>query len=163
MKFVTGAAALSIVVIVSLGCGVYSFSASGKRQFNSLSISQFENNTIQYQLADLLTDAVIKAFLGDGTIKIKEASRAEAVLNGTVTEYRRDAFTYDRQDNVTQYAAKVKIHVKVLKGNTDEVIWEQDFFEQGVYDANTETEEDGQNRAIALLTRSILDRTTKSW
>jgi hypothetical protein len=32
-----------------------------------------------------------------------------------------------------------------------------------VYNANEETEENGQTRAIELLTTTILDRTTKSW
>ena len=115
------------------------------------------------QLADRLTDAVIKAFIGEGTISVKEASKAEAVLVGTVTEYKREPFTYDRQDNVSQFAAKVKVHVKTVKANTEEVIWEEDFIAQGVYEAASETEGDGQTRAIDILTRNILDRTTKSW
>jgi len=105
----------------------------------------------------------MNAFIGDGTISVREASKAEAVMTGTVTEYRREAYTYDKTDNVSQYAANVKIHVKVVKANTDEVIWEEDFFAQGVYDPSTETEEDGQNKAIAILKSNILDRTTKSW
>ncbi len=151
------------LLLLQTGCGVYSFSSSGKKPFTSVSIGQFQNNTIEYQLADRLTDAVIKAFIGEGSIAVKEESKAEAVMIGTVTDYKREPFTYDRQDNVSQFASKVKIHVKTVKANTDEVIWEEDFVAQGVYDAASETEDDGQSRAIDLLTRSILDRTTKSW
>jgi hypothetical protein len=149
--------------LMQTGCGVYSFSSSGKKPFNSVSIGQFQNNTIEYQLADRLTDAVIKAFIAEGTVAVKEASKAEAVMIGTVTEYKREPFTYDRQDNVSQFAAKVKVHVKTVKANTEEVIWEEDFVAQGVYEAASELEENGQSRAVDLLTRSILDRTTKSW
>ena len=162
MKAIAGVVILCMMVLVC-GCGVYSFSASGKKPFSSVSISQFDNKTIEYQLADRLTDAVINAFISDGTVPVREASKAEAAMTGTVTEYRREAYTYDKQDIVSQYAANVRIHVKVVKANTDEVIWEEDFYAQGVYSPSTETEEDGQNKAIAILKGNILDRTTKSW
>lgn len=162
MRTIAGIVILGLLIL-GTGCGVYSFSASGKKPFSSVSISQFDNRTIEYQLADRLTDAVMNAFISDGSIPVREASKAEAVMTGTVTEYRRDAYTYDKQDNVSEYAANVKIHVKVVKANTEEVIWEEDFFAQGVYNPSTETEEDGQNKAIAILKSNILDRTTKSW
>jgi len=145
------------------GCGVYSFSSSGKAAFESLHVNQFENRTIEYQLADRLTDAVVDAFIRDNTVTIMEPSQAEAVMNGTVVSYRREAYTYDQQDIVTEYAVKVGLNIKVVKSESDEVIWEKEFFGQGVYDANTETEEDGQNRVITLLTADIMSFTTKSW
>jgi len=145
------------------GCGVYSFSGAGKAPFASVNVAQFENTTIEYQLADRLTDAVVDAFIRDNTVQVREPSRAEAVMNGTVIGYRRDAYTYDQQDNVKEYAVKVSVHVKVVKAGSDEVIWEKDFYAEGVYDAAAETEDDGQGRAISLLTADIVNQTTKSW
>ena len=145
------------------GCGVYSFSGAGKAPFASVNIAQFENTTIEYQLADRLTDAVVDAFIRDNTVQVREPAKAEALMNGTVVGYRRDPYTYDQQDIVSQYAVKVSVHVKVVKANAEDVIWEKDFYAEGIYDANTETEEDGQARAITLLTANILDQTTKSW
>lgn len=158
---------LSIIALLFLvfcaGCGVYSFSQSGKPAFESVNIAQFRSNTIEYQLADLLTDAVIDAFILDNSIEVLEASRAEAVMSGTVTSYRRDPYTYDDADVVSEYAVKVNIHVKVVKSNSEDIIWEEDFFARGVYSALDEEEEQGQEKAIILLTADILDRTTKSW
>jgi len=145
------------------GCGVYSFSGAGKAPFASVNIAQFENTTIEYQLADRLTDAVVDAFIRDNTVQVREPAKAEALMNGTVVGYRRDPYTYDQQDIVSQYAVKVSVHVKVVKANAEDVIWEKDFYAEGVYDANKETEADGQTRAITLLTANILDQTTKSW
>ncbi|MEE9443908.1 MAG: LptE family protein [candidate division Zixibacteria bacterium] len=155
--------ALLILIIVS-GCGPYSFSPSGKSAFQSVYVAQFENNTIQYEMGDRLTDAVIDAFVLDNTVQVKESDKAEAVLNGTVISYRRDPHTFDQQDNVTKYAVKVSLRVKIAKANTEDIIWEETFYAEGVYDANTETEEgEGQDRVISLLTADILDKTTKSW
>ena len=154
---------LGAILSTAIGCGVYSFSAAGKPAFQSVNITQFENKTIEYQLSDRLTDALIDAFIRDNTIPIKEAAKAEALMTGTVTSYRRDPYTYDRQDVVSEYAVKVSVHVKVVKANSEDVIWEDDFFTEGVYNAVDETEEDGQKKVITLLTANILDRTTKSW
>ena len=144
------------------GC-VYSFSAAGKPAFETLHVSQFTTETAEYQLADRLTDAVIDGLIQDNTVKIREASRADAVMEGSVSGYRRDPYTYEQNDIVTEYAVKVSVHVKVVKANTEDVIWEDNFYAEGVYNADTETDQDGQNRAITQLTADILDRTTKSW
>ena len=154
---------LIVISTVICGCGVYSFSASGKAAFESLNVAQFENNTMEYQLSDRLTDAVIDAFINDNKVQIKEPSQAEAIMNGTVTSYRRVPYTYDQSDIVTEYAVKVTLSIKVVKAETEDVIWEKEFFADGIYDANTEAEEDGQSRAIVLLTADILNQTTQSW
>ncbi len=145
------------------GCGVYSFSAAGQAPFKSVAIMQFENTTIEYEFADRLTDAVVDAFILDNVVKVLEPSRAEAIMNGTVVGYRRDPYTYDQQDNVSEYVVKVSVRVKAVKSDSEDIIWEEDFYAEGVYDAIGETEDDGKNRAIVRLTADILDHTTKSW
>ena len=154
---------LITIVLFFEGCGVYSFSPSGKPDFKSVYINQFETTTIEFQLADRLTEQVIDAFIEDNTVEIREKSQAEADMQGTMTSYKRDPYTYDINDQVSEYVVKINIHVRVTKTGTEEVFWEDDFYAEGVYKADTETEEDGQNRAIAILTADILDRTTKSW
>jgi hypothetical protein len=152
-----------LLILFAGGCGVYSFSSSGKAPFESLNVAQFENKTMEYQLADQLTDAIVDAFIRDNIVEIKEPSRAEAVMNGTVVSYRRDPYTYDQSDNVSQYAVKVAVHVKVSKSDSEDMIWEKEFYAEGIYDALTETEDDGQQRVVNLLTEDILNSTTKSW
>lgn len=153
---------LMVTTAVS-SCGVYSFSASGKAPFETVSVSQFDNQTIEYELGDRLTDAVIDVFIQDNNIQVLEPSRAEAIMNGVVVSYRRDAYTYDQQDNVQEYVVKVSVRIKVVKADSEDMIWEKDFYAEGVYDAVGETEDDGKVRAVAQITLDILDFTTKSW
>jgi outer membrane lipopolysaccharide assembly protein LptE/RlpB len=163
MKLI-GTISLLIMLLINIsGCGVYSFSSSGKAPFESLHVTQFENNTIEYQLSDLLTVAVVEAFIHDNTVEIKESSRAEAIMKGTVVSYRRDPYTYDQSDEVSEYAVKVAVHIKVVKSDSEEIIWEKEFYTEGIYDALAETEVDGQKRAAAQITGDIISSTTKSW
>jgi len=154
---------IGFTAVLLSGCGVYSFSPSGKPDFESVYINQFETTTIEFQLADRLSEQVIDAFIEDNTVKIRDKSQAEADLQGSVTGYKRDPYTYDKSDQVTEYVVKVNIHVKVAKTGTEDIYWEEDFYAEGVYKADSETEEEGQDRAIAILAADILDRTTKSW
>jgi hypothetical protein len=55
------------------------------------------------------------------------------------------------------------VKIKVVKSDSEDIIWEEDFYAEGIYEAGTETEEDGQNRVVSLLTSDILNHTTKSW
>jgi hypothetical protein len=158
-----GLVILGLCLAVVSGCGVYSFSGAGKAPFETLSVSPFANNTIEYELGDRLTDAVVDAFIRENLVKIVDPSRAEAVMDGTVESYRRDPYTYTKEDIVSQYAVKVSVKVKVLKSESEDIIWEKDFYAEGVYNADTEVEEDGQTRAIELLTADIVNNTTKSW
>jgi len=158
-----GLVILGVCLAVVSGCGVYSFSGAGKAPFETLNVSPFANNTIEYEMGDRLTDAVVDAFIRENLVKIVEPARAEAVMDGTVEGYRRDPYTYDEQDNVSQYAVKVSVRVKVLKPESEDIIWEKEFYAEGVYDVDTETEEDGQARAVTLLTADIVNNTTKSW
>jgi hypothetical protein len=152
-----------VIIAAAAGCGVYSFSATSKPPFASVNVPQFENQTPEFQLSDRLTDAVVDAFIADNTVKVKEASQAEAIMNGTILTYRREPYTYDQQDVVSQYVVKVSMRVRVLKAASEDVIWEREFYAEGVYEANGESESDGQARVIARLTADILDKTTKSW
>lgn len=154
---------LSLILLFTTGCGVYSMRPAGKPAFESVNVAQFESKTPEYQLADRLTDAVVDAFIRDNTVEVREAARAEAIMTGTLVNYRRAAFTYDKEDVVTEYAVKVTLQVTVKQAGSEDIIWEEEFFAEGIYDALDETEDDGQTRAIELLTTSILDRTTKSW
>ena len=53
----------------------------------------------------------------------------------------------------------------VLKkgGGSDEELWKQSFTSEGIYLADSETEEDGQSRAAQKLVIDIINRTTKNW
>ncbi|MCK5125923.1 MAG: hypothetical protein KAR42_06690 [candidate division Zixibacteria bacterium] len=156
-----------IVVFFSLiiaACGPYSFSASGKAAFKSLHIKPFDNKTIEYELTDKLFDALTTSFQLDNTVQILEVSKAEAVMSGTLTGYRRDPYDYNEQDVVEQYAVKVTFLVRIVKANSEDVILEESFYAEGIYDANTEAEtQEGHEKVIIKLTADILDKITKSW
>jgi lipopolysaccharide assembly LptE-like protein len=145
------------------GCVIYSFSPGGKSSVKTIYVPQFENKTIEVGLSGQMTDLVVDAFIRDGSIKIVEKDKAEAILFGVLSNYRREAYTYDEADNVTHYVVKVTFAVVLKDTEKNEDIWAETFFSEGIYDAATESEEDGQVSAADNLVVDIINRTTKSW
>ncbi len=53
--------------------------------------------------------------------------------------------------------------VTLQKGESDEELWKETFYSEGIYSADTETEEEGQAKAADKLVVDVINRTTKSW
>ncbi len=162
----TAAVTILVAAALSLGGCFYSFSDKGSLDFESVHISQVnfqQEAAAEFEFADRLTDALVDVFIADNIIEVSDESRAEAILETTVTDYRREPHTYDANENVSKYAVRVSIVTKARKPDSEDLYWQEDFFGEGIYDAATETDEEGKGRVIEILTQYILDRATKSW
>jgi len=157
---------INIFILISLvitGCGVYTFKPKGKSEIKSIAIERFQNKTSEYGLEDQLTDEVTDAIIADGSMKVVTPDKAEAVLTGILTRYERKPYKYDENDQVETYAIYMYFDVTLKKTADGSDIWHKNMNQIGVYRVADETEEDGRQRAIALLVQEIINKTTKSW
>lgn len=144
------------------GCGVYSFSPGGKSSIKTISVTQFENRTIEYGLSSRMTDLVIDALISDGNLKVVSASEADANLVGVMTNYERKPYTFDKSDVVSQYVVKIVFDI-TLTDKDEKELWREQFYSEGIYSADDQTEDEGQFLAADKLVIDIINRTTKSW
>ncbi|MCD6250590.1 MAG: LptE family protein [candidate division Zixibacteria bacterium] len=158
-----GVAGLVCLAIALSGCGVYTFNPRGKSTISTIAVEPFENQTSQYGLADQMTETVIDAFIADGSMKVVAVDVADATLIGTLTRYERLAQEFDESDQVTQYKVQIGFNV-TLKNTADQSdIWTIQLTLDGIYDADEETEENGQRLVGEQLVEAVLNKTTKSW
>ncbi|MFQ5499500.1 MAG: LPS assembly lipoprotein LptE [Candidatus Zixiibacteriota bacterium] len=155
--------AVLITVAMICGCTVYTFNPGGKSSIQSVAIERFENKTAEFGLADQMTDIIIDAFLTDGNLKVLSRESADAVLVGSLAAYSRKPFEFDESDQVQTYSVTMTFDLSFKKPDSESDIWTERMTQIGYYDAQTETEEDGQEEALALLVDAIIDKTTKSW
>jgi outer membrane lipopolysaccharide assembly protein LptE/RlpB len=158
-----GIALLLLVAVLSLGCGIYTFTPRGKSEISTIAIERFENRTSEYGLADRMTDLVIDAFIADGNLKVVSEDKADAVLYGVLTSYARKPYTYDQNDQVQEYQVIMNFKITLKNPRDQSEIWTETMNQTGTYDVISETEEDAQNKAIGYLVESIINKTTKSW
>lgn len=153
---------ISLAVIAS-GCGVYSFSGSMSSGIESIAVPVFENESVEYGVAEELTTGIIDRFVEDNTLKVRSRSNADAVLEGVIVKYERVAYTYDEGDKVQEY--KVNIVARIgLRKSDGSLVWEdQSMTGYGIFNAATELEEDGKSRAIEKIAEDIVNKTVKDW
>jgi hypothetical protein len=163
MRYTTRVILLATFLPLIWGCGVYTFNPRGKSEIESIAVQPFENETAEFGLADRLTEIVIDAFIADGNLKVVSPEHADALLQGTLTYYDRVPETFDQNDQVQTYKVVMDFKVTLKDAQTEDVIWSETSRQEGPYDANTEREEDGQQRAGELLVQMIINKTTKSW
>lgn len=170
LKTRTGARSLAlelslyaVALLCLASCGVYSFKSSGGPLVESIAVTQLENKTNQSGVADRITELVVDQMIRDGTIAVVSPTSAEAILQGSLTGYRREPFEYDETDQVPRFVVKLTLELSLIRSSNGEEIWKSTFANEGVYMADEETEEDGQLRAAQLLAVDIINKTTRSW
>ena len=151
------------LAIICAGCGVYTFNPKGKSDIQNIAIEPFENKTSEFGLADRITEIVIDAFITDGTMKIVPTDNADAYLVGVLSRYERVPHKFDENDQVEEYKVLMDFEIVLKNPKDDSEKWRQRLTQEGIYNANDETEEDGQQRAGQRLVEAIINKTTKSW
>jgi len=151
------------VFLVFISCGVYTFSPSALGGIKSIAIPLFENQTLESGVGEKLTDELAATFVTDNTLRVVPEGRSDSILRGTVVSYSRDAYTYDESETVSEYIVRIEVDAKFVESKSDKIIWESRLSNWGTYDSAAETEDTGQDRAIAKLVEDILNRTVKGW
>jgi outer membrane lipopolysaccharide assembly protein LptE/RlpB len=155
---------IALAMTALAGCGPYGFSPGGKGAFKTVAIPLFENQTSEYGIRELLTEGVINRFIQDGGMSVVNERSADAVLRGVVVEYKREPFTYDASERVKEYRVTITIQARLEDPTKRNVVWEEKALSQwGVFQADTESDDDGKRRAIEKLAEDILNRTVKGW
>lgn len=149
--------------LTAVSCGVYTFNPKGKSALTSIAVERFENKTPEFGLADRMTDDVIDAFIAEGSMKIVAEENAEAILSGTLVSYVRLPLEYTETDEVISYAVTMGFDIVLKNSDDGSEIWKERVSQQGIYQVDVETEEDGVQMAIGLLVEAIINKTTKSW
>jgi len=153
-----------MATLVIASCGPYSFNPGGRGGLSSIAVPLFENRTAEYGIRELLTEGVIDRFVRDGSLKVLNERLADAVLRGAVVGYQSDPYNYDAGEIVSEYRVTITVNVRVEDPVKRNVVWEEEAMSQwGLYEASTETEDDGKRRAVEKLAEDIVNRTVKGW
>lgn len=153
-----------LIPLFIVKCGYYSFSGSGLKGIKSVAVPLFENQTQEYGIRESLTQKVVDAYVQDNTLKVVNEKIADAILSATITRYLRQAHTFDEDEDVKEYKARIFVRVTLEDTKKKKIIWEEENLEGwAIYSAADETEDDGKERALQKLAEDIVNRTVKGW
>jgi hypothetical protein len=77
----------------------------------SIAIPLFENQTLESGVPEKLTDKLAEAFVTDNTLRVVPEGRSDSVLRGSVVSYKREAYTYNEAEAVSEYIVRIEVRV----------------------------------------------------
>jgi hypothetical protein len=101
-------AAVSACLLASCGYHVAGRADLVPKSIVTIGVPAFTNNTTRYKLTDWLPEAIAKEFIASSRFRVTDASRADAVLKGSVLNYTSTTTLFDQ---VTGLATSVEVHV----------------------------------------------------
>ena len=113
-----------------------------------------------------ITNAVMNRFIFDGNLKVVNPEKADAVLEATLVDYRRDPLRYTEGDDIQEYRLSVTIDATVFLTNGHKVLWREtltgdtSFFLSG---SRALSEDEAVTKAVEDLARRVVDKTIESW
>ena len=150
-----------------VGCAHYSTSSGLIGGIRSVAIPVAENETAEFDIADLLTERIGEMFTRDGQLRVVDEESADAVMYLRVVSLDDRPFTYTAAEETEQYRFRIYIDAQLLKAADESPLLELKRLEGwGTYDASL-ADEEGRDQAVEaaldMVIEEIVDRTTASW
>jgi len=152
-------------------CGPYTFNPSLPGHIKTVSIPIFKNpRTFKYGAEKVITDAVIDAFIDDGTVDVVEEGTADSKLVGEIVSYRKEAMRYDVNELIQEYNLAIVLSLTYRDMTSGEIIWQEKSMYSSItyYPIETsagpaETEDEALDRLAEETAEKIVTRTLQNW
>ena len=164
----------SLVAMMTLsGCG-YTRKTVLPRNIRTIYVETVKNkldaeNLYAYQpgLEMDITNAVIQRLQQDGTLKVVEQQKADAILKTDLMSLEQEGLRFNSLEGVSQYRLFIVVRLKLVDAKTGELIWEEPNFSGDTEYYVTTVTSIGQQKAsvdaVHRLAYNIADRITEDW
>jgi hypothetical protein len=162
-----------IVVIMLSGCG-YTRKTVLPRNIKTIYVETVKNKLdmervyAYHQGLEMdITNAVIRRFQQDGTVKVAKQKTADAILKTDLLAYEQEGLRYDQLESVKEYRLFIVVKLRLVDGKTGDLIWEEpNFTGDNEYYVSTVTSLSEQKAAMDVvdkLAANIVDRVVQDW
>ncbi len=148
------------IILLFLHCCGYSTRSLLPGYINKIHIRLFENNTIKPGLDELATEQVINAFQNGSNLKITDEARADLLLEGRVSKFNKEPYTYTANQDVIEYKITIGFTVRCVDRVKNSVFWEGTVSDWALYS----TEEDaGIKKAMKKVAERLVTTILTNW
>ena len=152
MKFLRGALYVLIFVLSTSSCG-YHLSGYGSTlppYIRTISIPVFKNSSTEPNIHRDATDAIRRAFISDGRLKVVGTSKADLLMRGTLTDYQLRAVSFSAADAVEEYIVRLGVQVESYDRVKKKIFFKQKFTTQWDYRVTSSVVDSESARFTAL-------------
>lgn len=113
-----------------------------------------------------ITNGIINRFIFDGELKVTSDEQADARLEATLIDYRRDALRYSDGDDVQEYRLSVTVDARLVQKSDGKVLWKERVTGDSTYflsGARAISEDEASAKAVEDVSRRIVEKTIEYW
>lgn len=114
-----------------------------------------------------ITNAVIRRLQQDGTVRVVEQSKADAILKTELVSLEQEGLRFNSLAGVSQYRLFIVVRLKLVEAKTGNIIWEEPNFSGGTEYYVTTVTSIGEQKAavdgVQRLAYNIVDRIVEDW
>ena len=152
MKFLRGALCFLVVVSVSSSCGYHlaGYGSTLPPHIRAISIPVFKNSSSEPNIQRDATDAIRRAFISDGRLKVTDTSKADLLMRGTLTNYQLRGVSFSSEDSAEEYIVRLGIQVEAYDRIKKRIIFSQKFTTQWDYRSTSSVVDSESEKYTAL-------------
>ncbi len=114
-----------------------------------------------------ITNAVIRRFQVDGTVKVAKQDTADAILKTDLIAYEQEGLRYDQLEEVKEYRLFIVVKLRLVDAKTGDLIWEEPNFtgdnEYYVSNVTSLAEQKAAKDVVESLAVNVVDRVVQDW
>ena len=152
MKFLRGALCFLVVVLVFSSCGyrLVGYGSTLPSHIRAISIPVFKNSSSEPNIQGDATDAIRRAFISDGRLKVTDTSKADLLMRGTLTNYQLRGVSFSSEDSVEEYIVRLGIQVEAYDRIKKRIVFNQKFTTQWDYRSTSSVVDSESEKYTAL-------------
>ncbi len=156
---------LILLMLLHSGCSYYNVSGSLPSHIKTVAVPIFENETVEIDIVEGITEEVIDAIIEDGNMKVVSEFQSDAIVNGIIIDIIEEADTFSKDEEADQFKIRIFAKVQFFDRKKNSVIWEEERMEGWArFDtSDTSSREDGIKEALEMLAKEIIDKTVSGW
>jgi hypothetical protein len=159
-----------LFLVVNLSCGYYRTTSRTAGDIKKVAVPYLTNSTAEPDIEIEITDHIIAGLVRDNTLKVVDEDEADAILEGSIQDYRNVPFTFERgetQIQAEQYRLFIGIRVSLFNRSENTYIWENKVINaHGDYYLETTGDQNYENALEGIYTdlvEGILASTVEDW
>lgn len=114
-----------------------------------------------------VTHAIADRFLFDGNLRIANKETADAILQGELIGYDRQALRYLENEDVQEYRINITVSLALWDRKEQKTLWTESSFVGGATFFTTgplaKSEDTALEEALTDLGRRVVERTVENW
>ena len=161
---------LLLVFLLAASCGYYSTGSRTAGDIKKIAVPFLENETPEPEIEIGITQKIIDGLVKDNTLKVVSESDADAILEGSIVEYRNVPYIFNTtQEEVRaeQYRLNIGLNVSLLEAKNNTYVWrDKSIRVHADYYLETTTDQTFENALENVyndIVESILGATVQEW